>query len=334
MRATTLVLERLVWLAPTLLCLLAVVFALSRLLPVDPALLAAGEHATAAQVAEFRARLGLDDPLPAQFLRYLADVARGDLGTSLYTTRPIAEDLLARAPATLELTVAAVLLAAAIGGPLGVAAGLRPGSATDQVLRVLSVVAMALAPFWIAIQLQLLFSMQLRWAPLSGRIEGFPPPGTTGLLTVDALLAGDGARFASALGHLALPALTLALPAAAHVQRFMRNGVANAAASPSALHLAAMGMPRRVIVWKYILRRALSATVTLLGILFGMIMTGAVVVEAVFDWPGLGGYAVRSILHSDFNAVMGFTLAAGALFVVLSLLVDLAQAAIDPRDRT
>ncbi|MFI0843060.1 ABC transporter permease [Mesorhizobium sp. IMUNJ 23232] len=323
--------NRLIWFAPTLFGLLAFVFVLSRLVPVDPAVLAAGENASAAQIEEVRQSFGFDEPLPSQFFRYVRDVARGDLGISVYTQQPIADDLLARLPATLELTIVAVLLAALIGIPLGVLSGLHRNSWLDHVLRVATVCCMALASFWIAIQLQLLFSMALNWLPLSGRIDGFPPGTVTGLVVVDAVIGGDGELLVSALAHLVLPALTLALPAAATILRFTRNSVINVIASPSVAYQTAMGLPRRVIIWKYVLRMALAATVTQLGLIFGILLTGALVVETVFDWPGLGGYAVRSILYSDYNAVMGVTLCTGALFVLLNLLVDLLQAAIDPR---
>jgi peptide/nickel transport system permease protein len=323
--------NRLMWFAPTLFGLLAFVFVLSRVVPIDPAVLAAGENASPAQIEEVRQRFGFDEPLPQQFIHYLRDVVRGDLGSSLYTQQPIADDLLARLPATLELTIAAVLLAALIGIPLGVLAGLHRNSWLDHALRVATVSCMALASFWIAIQLQLLFSMTLGWLPLSGRIDGFAPHAITGFMVVDEAIAGDGELLVSTLQHLLLPALTLALPAAATVQRFTRNSVINVIASPSVVYQTAMGLPRRVIVWKYVLRMALSATVTQLGLIFGILLTGALVVETVFDWPGLGGYAVRSILYSDYNAVMGVTLCVGALFALLNLLVDILQAAIDPR---
>ena len=326
--------NRLIWLPPTVLGLLAFVFVLSRVVPIDPAVLVAGENASAAQVEEVRQRFGFDESLPLQFIHYLRDIARGDLGTSLYTQQPIADDLFGRLPATLELTMAAVLLAAVIGIPLGVLSGLHRNSWLDHFLRLATVSCMALASFWIAIQLQLLFAMTLSWLPLSGRVDGLLPNTITGFMVVDAVIEGDRELFVSAFEHLMLPALTLALPAAATVLRFTRNSVINVIASPSVAYQTAMGLPRRVIIWKYVLRMALAATVTQLGLIFGILLTGALVVETVFDWPGLGGYAVSSILYADYNAVMGVTLCAGALFAILNLLVDMLQAAIDPRGAT
>jgi len=327
----SMVANRLLWFVPTLVGLLAIVFLLSRVIPVDPAVLAAGENASAEQVQQVRERFGFDKPLPVQFVNYLRDIAQGNLGTSLFTQQPIVDDLASRLPATLELTIFAVLIAGLIGIPLGVFCGLHRNSWIDHVLRVVTVSGLAVASFWLAMQLQFLFSMKLGWLPLSGRIEGFPPETVTGLMLVDALIEGDREMIGSALRHIVLPTLTLALPAAATVVRFTRNGVIGVINSPSVAYQTAMGFPRRLIVWKYVLRMALTATVTQLGLIFGILLAGAVVVETVFDWPGLGAYAVRSILQSDYNAVMGFTLCTGALFVFINLLVDMLQAAIDPR---
>ncbi|GAB4065154.1 ABC transporter permease [Ancylobacter sonchi] len=334
MNVVSMVVNRLVWFVPTVLGLLAVVFVLARIVPTDPAVLAAGENATAEQVQEARERLALDRPLPEQFVEYLRQVVQGDLGTSFYTQQPIVDDLTERLPATLELTILGVLAAGLIGVPLGVISGLNRNSWLDHLLRLVSVLFIGVAPFWIAMQLQLLFSMQLGWLPLSGRIDDFAPEAMTGFLTIDALVAGDLQNFLSALRHIVLPTLTLALPGAAVIVRFTRTSVVEAVNSPSVAYQTAMGLPRRVIVWKYILRLALNSTVTQLGLVFGISLTGAVVIEAVFEWPGLGTYAVRSILHSDYNAVMGVTLCVGVLFALSNLLVDLLQMAIDPRGAT
>ncbi len=327
----SMVANRLLWFVPTLVGLLAIVFVLSRVIPVDPAVLAAGENSSPEQVQQVRERFGFDKPLPVQFVNYLRDIAQGNLGVSLFTQQPIIDDLKSRLPATLELTIFAVLIAGLIGIPLGVFCGLHRNSWIDHVLRVVTVSGLAVASFWLAMQFQFLFSMKLGWLPLSGRIEGFPPETVTGLMLVDAMIEGDREMIGSALRHIVLPTLTLALPAAATVVRFTRNGVIGVISSPSVAYQTAMGLPRRLIVWKYVLRMALTATVTQLGLIFGILLAGAVVVETVFDWLGLGAYAVRSILQSDYNAVMGFTLCTGALFVLINLLVDMLQAAIDPR---
>jgi peptide/nickel transport system permease protein len=333
MRVLALVLRRLAWFVPTLLGLLAVTFVISRVIPADPVALLAGETATPAQVEALRRQLGFDRPLAVQFAGYVGSLVRGDMGTSLYTTRPIADDLASRLPATIELTLVAMVFSVAVGIPLGVVSALWRNSVLDHALRVIAVSGLAIASFWLGIMLQLLFAMRLGWTPLNGRLQGFPPRGVTGLYLVDAVLTGDGGAFAAALGHLALPAATLAFPALATLVRFTRAGVLEVLQSNFVLYARAMGMPRSVIVWKYVLRSALTSTVTQIGLLFGILLAGAVVTETVFDWPGIGTYAVNSIIRSDYNAVMGFTVWAGTIFLVVNLLVDIAHTVIDPRER-
>ncbi len=184
----SMVANRLLWFVPTLVGLLAIVFVLSRVIPVDPAVLAAGENSSPEQVQQVRERFGFDKPLPVQFVNYLRDIAQGNLGVSLFTQQPIIDDLKSRLPATLELTIFAVLIAGLIGIPLGVFCGLHRNSWIDHVLRVVTVSGLAVASFWLAMQFQFLFSMKLGWLPLSGRIEGFPPETVTGLMLVDAMI--------------------------------------------------------------------------------------------------------------------------------------------------
>jgi peptide/nickel transport system permease protein len=174
--------------------------------------------------------------------------------------------------------------------------------------------------------------MRLGWMPLHGRIEGWGPEPITGFYVIDALLWKDTEILLDALQHMILPVATLALPATATIVRFTRAGVLNALQSNYVLYETAMGYPRRLVIWKYVLRNALIGTVTQIGLIFGILLAGAVVVEAVFDWPGLGMFAVNSILSSDYNAVMGFTLIAGAMFIVVNLAVDILHGMIDPRE--
>ncbi|MGI9336460.1 MAG: ABC transporter permease [Gammaproteobacteria bacterium] len=332
MKILALVVNRVLWLFPTVLGLMVITFTISHIIPADPVAFVAGDNATTEQVEALRKQLGLDQPMHVQLVRYLAKMVRGDLGVSLYTLRPIVEDLAGRLPATLELTLVAVILSAIVGIPLGVLSAVHRNSLLDHALRVFTVSGLAIAGFWLAILLQLLFAMELGWTPLQGRIEGWGPDPITGLFVVDSLLNWDMASLSSALSHIVLPALTLAFPAMATIVRFTRAGVLDAINSSYVLYEQAMGLPRRVVVWKYVLRNALIGTVTQIGLIFGILIANAVVVEAVFDWPGLGLYAVRSILQSDYNAIMGFTLVAGVLFIAINLLVDIVHGFIDPRE--
>jgi len=332
MRIVALVLKRLAWLAPTLAGLVAVVFCVSRVIPADPAALLAGETASRAQIELLRHKLGLDQPLIVQLAQYYKQLLSGDLGTSLFTTRPVWEDLSARLPATIELTVAAMILSVVLGIPLGVVAALNRNTFIDHLLRVITVAGLAVASFWLALMLQILFAMDLRWLPLQARITGFPPPAITGFYVVDALLEGNFARLGNVLAHLTLPALTLAFPALATVVRFTRAGVLETLQRSFVTYQRAMGLPAGLIVWKYVLRNSLISTVTQIGLLFGILLAGAVVIETVFQWPGIGAYAFEAILQSDYPGVMGFTVYAGVVFGIVNLIVDVGHAALDPRE--
>ena len=325
--------RRIMWMPPTLFGLVLIVFAISHVIPSDPARVMAGENAPAEQVQALRHKYGLDLPLPQQFLRYVGATATGNMGTSLFTQRPVAEDLWSRLPATLELALYAMVIAVVAGVPLGVVAAVRRNSLLDHVVRVATITGLAMAAFWLAILLQLLFSMWLGLTPVQGRIDGWGPDPITGFYTIDAMLRGDWETLGQSLRYLALPMLTLALPAMATIVRFTRAGVLNVMSSNFVFYQTAMGLPRRRVVWKYILRSALIGTLTQIGLIFGNLIAGAVVVETVFDWPGLGSFAVNSILQSDYNAIMGFTLFVGVVFILVNLLVDVAQAVLDPRGR-
>ena len=312
--------------------LVAIVFVISHIIPADPVALLAGDSATPDQVDALRAQLGLNEPLHVQLLNYYRDLLRGDFGTSLYTTRPILDDLKHRLPATIELTMAAMAVSIVFGIPFGVISAIYRNSFFDHLVRILSVSGLAIASFWLGIMFQLLFSMELEWTPLNGRIDGFPPRGATGLFLVDSLVTGNFRMFGNAVHHLILPTMTLAFPALATVVRFTRAGVLDVMQSGFVTYQKSMGLPPSMIVWKYILRNALISTVTQIGLLFGILLAGTVVIETVFDWPGIGQYAFASILQSDYNAIMGFTVWAGLMFILVNLLVDVIHGFIDPRE--
>jgi peptide/nickel transport system permease protein len=188
-----------------------------------------------------------------------------------------------------------------------------------------------MASFWLAIMLQLVFSMSLEWLPLSGRFSGFPPEQSSGLLLVDSLLKLDFNSFGTAMKHILLPSLTLAIPAMATIVRFTRAGMLEVLNSNFVMYERSMGFPESSILFKYVFRNALTSTVTQIGLVFGLLLAGAVVIEAVFNWPGIGLYAYNSILQSDYNAIMGFTLWAGGIFIFVNLVVDVVHRLIDPR---
>ena len=333
MRLLGLIARRLIWVPLTLLGLVVLVFMVSHVVPSDPARILAGENATTAQLAALRHEYGFDRPLPVQLLRYIVAVIHGNMGISLYTETPVAGEIWRRLPATMELAFYSMLVAVGLGVPLGVTAALHRNSWFDHVLRVVTVSGLAIAAFWLAILLQLLFSMWLDATPVQGRISDFGPSGVTGFYTIDAALSGDWSMEIDVLRHLALPVATLAFPAMATIVRFTRAGVIGTLGSFFVDYQRAMGIPRRVTVWRYVLRSALTGTLTQIGLVFGNLLAGAVVVEAVFDWPGLGQFAVNSILQSDYNAILGFTIYVGVMFVAVNLLIDIGQVVLDPRGR-
>jgi peptide/nickel transport system permease protein len=327
------VIRRILLVVPALFGLLILTFVLVRVVPSDPSAALAGENATPEQIEAIRQQYGFDRPLYEQFVIYLGQVLRGDLGSSVYSNRPVALDIAQRLPATLELTFMALLLAAGIGIPLGVLAAVSHNSPLDHVLRVFTVGGLAIAAFWLAIMLQLLFSMELDWLPLRGRlgVATDPPPDLTGFYLIDSLLTGEWAVFLDALRHIALPAITLSFGAMATITRFTRSGVLDTLQRDFVLYETAVGYPRWIVICVYVLRNSLVATVTQIGLLFGALISGAVVVEAIFDWPGIGSYAVQAIFNADYKAILAVTLLVGVVYAVVNILVDLVHGWIDPR---
>ena len=308
-------------------------FVLVRLVPADPAAMLAGDAATPAQIADIRARYGLDQPLWQQAITHVRQVLTGDLGSSIFSGRPVVEEIALRLPATLELTFVALLLSVLLGVPLGLVAALDHNGVVDQLVRLLSVAGLAIAGFWLAIMLQLLFSMELDLLPLRGRIDIAlgPPPRFSGLFLLDSVLAGRWDMLASTARHLVLPAVTLSLPGLASIARFTRSGVLETLQKDFVLYARAAGHGPVRLAAIYVLRNAVTVTVTQVGLLFGALISGAVAVEAIFDWPGLGTYAVQAILSADYKALLAVTLVVGVVYAAVNLVVDVAQALIDPR---
>ncbi len=318
---------------PSLFGLLVITFLMIRVVPADPAVALAGDNATVEQIARIRQQYGFDRPLWEQFGRYVADVARLDFGDSQYSSRPVATDIAQRLPATLELTFVSLTLATALGIPLGTLAAVRHNRWPDFMLRLLSIAGVAVATFWFAIMLQLLFSMQLGWLPLRGRIsDGIAAPGgPTGFLLLDSVLHGRVDVFQDALAHIILPAVTLSLGGIATITRFTRAGVLDTLQKDFVLYGRAVGTPRRRLIWIYVLRNSVVASVTQIGLLFGALIAGAVVVESIFDWPGIGNYTVQAILTADSKVMLAITLLIGVIYAGVNILTDVALGLIDPR---
>ncbi len=328
------VLTRLLSALPNLLGVVVITFILTRALPGDPAAYFAGAAATQEAIAQVRSQLGLDKPLLEQFFLYVAGLAHGDMGLSLTTGQPVAQELLARLPASLEMVLLALLLACAIALPLGVLAATRPGSWIDQLCRLVTTAGVSLPTFFTGLLLAYVFYFLLGWAPSPmGRLDPMfsPPPTITGLYLVDAALAGDPAMWWASLKQLILPVLTMAIFVLAPIARMTRASMLSVLSADFIRTARASGLSSTTVLVTYALRNALLPVVTTLGMVFGFMLGSSVIVEKVFGWPGVGSYAIDALTASDYAPVQGFVLAMGVLFVLLNLLVDLLYGLIDPR---
>ncbi|HEU5300418.1 MAG TPA: ABC transporter permease [bacterium] len=310
-------------------------FFIAHVIPADPVLAALGEHARDDQIEAFRRAYGLDRPVPVQFVVYLGRLARGDLGVSIRTRRPVAEDLREFLPATVELGTAAWLVALLLGIPAGILSAVYRDRPFDHLARLGALAGASLPVFWLGLVLLGVFYYRLQWFPGPGRLDVAlsPPLLRTGLLLVDALLARDGAVLRNAAAHLILPALTLGLFSTAVIARMTRSAMLDVLYQDYVRTARAKGLPRRRVIVLHALKNAMIPTLTIIGISFGSLLSGAVLTETIFAWPGLGRYATASAVSLDFPAVMGVTLVIALLYTAANLLVDLLYARIDPRVR-
>ncbi|MGI5132226.1 ABC transporter permease [Pseudonocardia sp. CA-107938] len=314
-----------------------VTFVLTNLVPGDPVAANVGQRAAEdpAIVAAYRAHYGLDQPLPVQYGTYIGNLVRGDLGESQQTHRSVLTDLQAAVPATLELALGAIVLSVVIGVGFGVVAAVRRGHLSDSALRVVSLVGISVPTFWLALVAFYVFSFQLDLAPGSGRLSPATsaPPDVTGLYTVDALLAGEWETFGDAVAHLMLPTLVLTLYTVGLLTRFTRSAVLEVLEQDFVRSARAKGLPGRTVLFRYVVRAAMVPILTVVGLAFGALLSGTVLVEQVFSWPGVGSYAYQAASHLDLPAVMGVGLFVGVVYLVINLVVDVLYGAIDPRVR-
>jgi len=319
---------------PVLFGVILISFLLTRALPGDPAAQFAGAMATKESIEQVRTSLGLDKPMVEQFWVYLGQLAHGDLGQSVSTGQPVVEELASRLPASLELTLFALVLSCAVSIPLGVLAATRPGSWIDQLCRLLVTAGVSLPTFFTGIVLVYIFYYQLGIAPSPlGRLDFIylDPPHVTGFFLIDAALAGDWETWFGALKQLILPGVTLALFTLAPIARMTRAAMLTALSADYVRTARAAGLSSRKVLYGYAFRNALLPVVTTLGMVFSFVLGANVLVEKVFSWPGIGSYAVEALVVSDYAAVQGFVLAMALLFVLLNLMIDLAYSVIDPR---
>ena len=314
-----------------------VAFLFTQLVPGDPVTANLGEQASADPevVQAFRERYGLDEPLPVQYWTYLTKVVRGDLGTSFTTQQPVRENLADFVPATAELAVLSTLIAVLVGTAFGVVAAVRRNRATDHLLRVFSLAGISMPTFWIALVALYVFFLRLGWFPGGDRLDPgvLAPPQRTGMYTVDALLAGQWSVAWDALHHLILPALVLAAYNVGLLTRYTRSAVLEVIENDYVRAARAKGLPERNVLVRYVLRAALPSVVTVIGLVFANVLTGTVLVETIFAWPGIGQYAYRSAVALDLPAIMGVSLFVAVVYVSINFVVDVLYGVIDPRIR-
>ncbi len=328
--------RRLVHAVPSIVGVVVVTFLLTRALPGDPAVYFAGVAADEESIAEIRSQLGLDRGLLEQFGFYVRDLLHGDLGHSLNTGRPVLEEIAARLPASLELTLFALLFALGIAVPLGVLAAVRQDSWIDHLCRLVVTAGVSLPTFFTGLLLIYVFYYLLGWAPSPlGRLDLLyvDPPAVTGLYTVDSLLDGDLETFRAALAQLILPAITLGLFVLAPIARMTRASMLEALGSEFVTTARAHGLGRGTVLLTYAFRNALLPLLTTLGMVFSFMLGANVLVERVFSWPGIGSFAVDALVASDYAAVQGFVLVMAVLFVLLNLFIDILYTLTDPRVR-
>ncbi|MFY9700350.1 MAG: ABC transporter permease [Rhodoplanes sp.] len=328
--------RRLLTVIPTLIGVIVVTFLLTRVLPGDPAVYFAGPAATPQSIEEIRKKLGFDRPLPEQFVYYVSDLARGNLGNSLSTGQSVVEEIATRLPASAELTLFGLFVAMVIAVPLGILAAVKQGSIIDHACRVIATVGVSLPVFFTGLLLVYVFYFLLGWAPAPiGRLDIFysTPDRVTGFYLIDSLLAGDVETFRAALAQLILPVVTLAIFSIAPIARMTRAAMLSALSSEFVRTARASGLsPYRVVI-TYAFRNAMLPVITTFGMVFSFLLGANVLVEKVFAWPGIGSYAVEALIASDYAPVQGFVLTMAILYVMLNLAIDLLYGVIDPRVR-
>ncbi len=326
--------KRLVSAIPSIIGVLIVTFLLTRALPGDPAVYFAGPAASQEAIEQIRKVLGLDKSLPEQFLVYVKDLVRGDLGNSIATGRPVLEEITTRLPASLELTLIGLIVSVGIAVPLGIAAATRPGSWIDHGCRIVTTAGVSLPAFFSGLLLIYVLYYKLGWAPAPlGRLDVYSssPPHVTGLFLIDSLLVRDMETFISALKQLALPAFTLAFFTLAPLARMTRASMLEVLSSDFIRTARASGLAKSKVIYGYAFRNAMLPVVTTLGMVFSFLLGANVLVEKVFSWPGIGTFAIEALIASDYAPIQGFVLTMAMLYVGLNLLIDVLYIVIDPR---
>ena len=326
----------LVSLTLTFIGLTAITFVISRVMPVDPVLAIVGDRASDEVYQQVYLQLGLDKPIYIQYLRYLGQLAEGDLGTSIMTAQPVVDDILRFFPATLELATVATLLGIFVGVPAGVFAAVHQGRWPDHIVRVIALLGYSAPIFWLGLVALLIFYANLGWVAGPGRLDvfydGIVEP-RSGILLLDAAMADEWDIFYNALSHLILPASILGTFALAYIARMTRSFMLDQLSQEYILTARVKGIPERQVIWRHAFRNVLVQLITIIGLTYASLLEGSVLTETVFSWPGIGQYITHSLFNNDMNAVLGGTIVVGVCFVGINMLSDLLYRLVDPRVR-
>jgi len=331
------VIQRVLLTVPMIFILLTVVFLLLRVMPGDPVMaMLGGKNVSAEVIADYRAKLGFDRPLYIQYAQYLSGVVRGDFGESTRTGKPVLQELFLRFPATIELGLFGILVAAIFGFSTGLLAATKADGPADHAVRVFHITSFAMPLFWLGLMFQVIFAVKLGWLPVASRLGGrlaftFKP--ITGFYVLDAILRWDGKALADVVRHLVLPAITLGVALTGLQGRITRASMLEVLDMDYITTARSKGLHERIVIFRHALRNALIPIVTVFGLQFAVLMGGAVLTETVFSWPGIASYLVRSIDARDYYAIQG-TVVFIALFIsTINLIVDIFYSAVDPRVR-
>ena len=325
--------KRLLYTVLMLIGISIITFALSHIIPGDPVLVMLGGRGTDEQIEKLREDLGLNKPIHQQYLIYMNNLLKLDLGQSIRTKRPVLTDLKTFFPATLELSTVAIIISILLGIPLGIISAIKKDTWIDQFTRIFSLLGVSMPVFWLGLLLMALFYNFLHFLPSSGRIDMFimSPNSITGLYLIDSLLQGDITAFWSSLRHIILPAFCLGYVSTAQIARMMRSSMLEVMTQDYIRSSYSFGLSEKLIIYKYAFKNAFIPTLTIIGLSYGSLLAGAVLTETIFSWPGIGRYVVESMLYLDFPAVMGVTLVIALVYSLANLTVDILYASFDPR---
>lgn len=322
--------------ALTFLGLLAITFFIGRVIPIDPVIAVVGDRATQEQYEAARAEMGLDRPRLVQFADYVGEVLRGDLGTSVSTNNPVAQDLLRVFPATLEMATIGIVIGVLMGVPMGVLAATRQGTWADQVIRVFALLGYSIPAFWLGLVGLALFYAELSWVGGPGRVDVFYDglvDQVTGLLLVDSLIGREPDVFFNALSHIILPATILGFFSLAYIARMTRSFMLDQLSQEYVTTARVKGLSERRVVWVHAFGSIRVPLITVIGLSYAGLLEGSVMIETVFSWPGIGNYLTTALFNADMNGVLGATLVIGAVFIVINKVSDVLYRILDPRSR-